>query len=166
MSGYSIPRPIVSQDDLDSFECGEADLNEYLRKRAIANHRGGAGTCYITEKDGRVVGYFVITMGSVQRVDATHRVGNFMPDPVPVVLLARLAVDQKEQGHRLGAQLLRAAIVKSVEVSELIGARAILVHALHDRARTFYQHFGFEASPTDPLHLFLLMKDARKVVVG
>jgi predicted N-acetyltransferase YhbS len=87
-----------------------------------------------------------------------------MPDPVPVVLLGRLAIDVKEQGRGLGAHLLRDAITRTVEAAELVGVRALLVHALHDQARRFYLHFGFESSPTPPLHLFLLMKDTRALV--
>ena len=86
-----------------------------------------------------------------------------MPDPVPVILLARLAVDLKEQGHGLGSHLLRDAIARTVEAADIVGVRALLVHALHDRARDFYLHFGFETSPTHPLHLMLLLKDARAI---
>lgn len=87
-----------------------------------------------------------------------------MPDPVPVILLSRLAVDRREQASGLGRSLLRDAILRSVEASEIIGVRALLVHALNDTARTFYERFDFEPSPTDPLHLFLLMKDARSLL--
>lgn len=86
-----------------------------------------------------------------------------MPEPVPAILLSRLAVDRTEQGHGLGAHLLRDAVTRSVAAADLIGVRAILVHALHDRARAFYTHFDFEPSPTDPLHLLLSIKDARAI---
>jgi GNAT superfamily N-acetyltransferase len=89
-----------------------------------------------------------------------------MPEPVPAILLSRLAVDRKDQGLGLGKDLLRDAIVRSVEAADLIGARALLVHALNDNAREFYAHFDFEPSPTDPLHLMLLIKDARVVLRG
>jgi GNAT superfamily N-acetyltransferase len=87
-----------------------------------------------------------------------------MPEPIPVVLLGRLAVDRKEQGRSLGSNLLRDAITRTVEAAEIIGVRALLVHALNERARDFYLHHDFEPSPTDPLHLMLLIKDARKIV--
>jgi GNAT superfamily N-acetyltransferase len=89
-----------------------------------------------------------------------------MPDPVPVILLGRLAVDAKEQGRGQDAHLLRDAITRTVEAAELVGVRALLVHAFHDQARQFYLHFGFEPSPTHSLHLFLLMKDARTLTAG
>lgn len=87
-----------------------------------------------------------------------------MPDPVPVILLSRLAIDRKEQGKGLGKHLLRDAITRSVGAAEVIGVRALLVHALHEDARAFYMHFDFEPSPTDPLHLLLLIKDARALI--
>ena len=87
-----------------------------------------------------------------------------MPNPVPVILLSRLAVDRKEQHKGLGKHLLRDAITRSVQAADIVGVRALLVHALHDSARSFYEHFEFEPSPTDPLHLLLLMKDARAII--
>ena len=89
-----------------------------------------------------------------------------MPEPIPVVVLGWLAVDRKEQGHRLGSNLLPDAITRTVEAAEIIGVRALLVHAVHERAHDFYLHHDFEPSPTDPMHLMLLMKDARKVSRG
>jgi len=89
-----------------------------------------------------------------------------MPDPVPVILLSRLAIDRKEQGKGLGRHLLRDAITRAVQAADLIGVRAMLLHALHDQARAFYAHFEFEPSPTDPLHLLLLIKDARELIGG
>ncbi len=137
MSGYSLPRPIAEDDVTSSFDSGEPSLDEYLHKRALGNH--------------------------VQHGDVTGNVRRNMPAPVPVILLMRLAVDRKEQGSGLGKNLLRDAIRRSVEASEIIGVRALLVHALNDTARAVYAHFDFERSPTDPLHLLLLIKDARSV---
>lgn len=164
MSGYSLPRPIAEDDDTSDFDSGEPSLDEYLRRRALANHGQGASRCFVTCRDGRVVGYYALTSASVQHRAVAGKVRRNMPDPVPVILLSRLAVDRMEQGSGLGKNLLRDAILRSVEASEIIGVRAILVHALHDNARAFYAHFDFEPSPTDPLHLLLLMKDARSVV--
>ncbi|HEX8079363.1 MAG TPA: GNAT family N-acetyltransferase [Jatrophihabitans sp.] len=164
MSGYSTPRPIGSEDDLADFDSGEPSLDEWLRKRSVINQATGASRCFVTCRDGRVVGYYALATGSVQRLAATPRVGQGMPEPIPVVLLGRLAVDLKEQGRRLGSQLLRDAIARTVAAAEIVGIRALLVHALHERAREFYLHYDFEQSPTDPLHLMLLMKDARKIV--
>jgi GNAT superfamily N-acetyltransferase len=166
VSGYAAPRPISGEDNVADFDSGESSLDDWPRRRALANHAAGASRCYVTCSDGRVVGYYALATGSVQLHGAPRRVGHGMPDPVPVILLARLAVDRKEQGHGLGANLLRDAIARTVEAADIIGVRALLVHALNDRARDFYLHYEFEVSPTDELHLMLLMKDARAIVRG
>lgn len=161
---YSPPRPISEADDITDFSSGEPSLDDYLRERALVNHLQGGSRCFVTCADGRVVGYYALAAGAVVRGDAPGRVRRNMPDPVPVILLSRLAVDRKEQGRGLGSHLLRDAIGRCVQASDLVGVRAILVHALHDEARAFYAHFEFEPSPTDDLHLMLLMKDARALV--
>lgn len=160
MSGYSSPRPIRVNDDLAAFDSGEPDLDSYLRQKAVTNHIQGGSRCFVTCRDGRVVGFYGLAAAAVER-GSPGRVRRNMPDPVPVILLSRLAVDRTEQGKGAGSHLLRDAITRSMAAAELIGVRAILVHALRDHARAFYAHFGFEPSPTDPLHLLLLIKDAR-----
>lgn len=166
MSNYKLPRPISEDDDTSSFECGEPSLDDYLRKRALANHVQGASRCFVTCRDSRVVGYYALASASVQHRDLAGRMRRNMPDPVPVILLSRLAIHRDEQGSGLGKNLLRDAILRSVEASEIIGVRALLVHALNDAARAFYVHFDFEPSPTDPMHLLLLIKEARSVLLG
>ncbi len=156
-----MPRPITGDDDTTNFDSGEPSLDEYLRNRALANHAQGASRCFVTCRDNRVVGYYALASASVHHRDVGGKVRRNLPDPVPVILLSRLAVDRTEQGTGLGKNLLRDAILRSVEASEIIDVRALLVHAHNDTARTFYSHFDFEASPTDPLHLLLLIKDAR-----
>lgn len=164
MTGYSIPRPISEVDDTATFDSGEPTLDDYLRKRALANHVGGASRCFVTCRDGRIVGYYALSTGAVSHADCTGKFRRNMPDPIPVILLSRLAIDRKHQGCGLGENLLRDAITRSVQVAEDIGVRAILVHALHDQARSFYTRYQFEPSPTDPLHLMLMIKDARASV--
>ncbi|CAM3516060.1 GNAT family N-acetyltransferase [Mycobacterium frederiksbergense] len=164
MSGYSVPRPISETDDLGEFACGEPTLDSYLRTRALTNHFGGASRCFVTCLGGRVVGYYALASGAVSHSDCAGRFRRNMPDPIPVILLSRLAVDLKHQGGGLGGSLLRDAIARSVQAAEQIGVRAILVHALHDLAQSFYARYDFEPSPTDPLHLMLLIKDARASV--
>ncbi|HNM84884.1 MAG: GNAT family N-acetyltransferase [Mycobacterium sp.] len=161
MSGYSSPRPISADDDVATFDSGEPGLDTYLRKRALANDAEGASRCFVTCRGGRVVGFYALAAAAVERRSAHGRIRRNMPDPVPVILLSRLAVDRAEQGTGLGAHLLRDAIGRCVAAADLIGVRAMLVHALHDDARNFHAHFGFEPSPTDPLHLLLSIKDAR-----
>jgi GNAT superfamily N-acetyltransferase len=165
MSGYRTPRPISEGDDVAAFDSGESDLDNYLRTRALANHIEGASRCFVTCREGRVVGFYALASASLPRAAAPGRVRRNMPDPMPVILLSRLAIDRKDQGKGLGAQLLRDAIIRSVAAAEIVGVRAMLVHAMHDQARAFYAHFDFEPSPTDPMHLLLLIKDAR-VLLG
>ena len=163
MSGYSPPHPISEEDDTAAFDSGAPTLDDYLRRRALANHVQGASSCFVTCRDRRVVGYYALASASIQH-SVAGKVRRNMPDPVPVILLSRLAVDRKEQGSGLGKNLLRDAILRSVEAADIIGVRAVLVHALNDTARAFSAHFDFESSPTDPLHLLLLIKDARTAI--
>jgi len=164
VSGYSSPRPISEGDDVATFDSGEPSLDDYLRTRALANHVEGASRCFVTCRDGRVVGFYALASAAVERGSAPGKVRKNMPNPIPVILVARLAIDRKEQGKGLGKHLLRDAIARCVQVADVIGVRAMLVHALHEEARAFYAHFEFEPSPTDPLHLLLLIKDARAIV--
>lgn len=164
MSGYSAPRPITAGDEVADFDSGEPSLDDYLRGRALANRVEGVSRCFVTCREGRVVGFYALASAAVHRASAPGRVRRNMPDPVPVILLSRLAIDAKHQGQGLGAQLLRDAITRAAAAAEIIGVRALLVHALHEQARAFYAHLDFEPSPTDPLHLLLLIKDARALL--
>jgi len=159
VGGYSVPAPLSENDDVATFDCGEAALDDYLRKRALANHVLGASRCFVTRKDGRVVGYYGLATAAVARASVAGKVRRNMPDPIPVILLSRLAVDRKEHGRGLGKHLLRDAMLRTLQVAESVGVRALLVHAPHDEARRFYVKHGFEPSPTDQLHLMVLIKD-------
>lgn len=161
---YSTPRPVSGDDDYSTFDSGEPGLDEYLHKRALSNHIEGGSRCFVACRERRVVGFYALASAGVDRGSAPGPIRRNMPDPIPVILLSRLAVDGKEQGNGLGSHLLRDAISRSIGVAEQIGVRAILVHAMHDEARAFYEHFEFEQSPTDPLHLTLSMKDARALI--
>ncbi len=152
----SAPQPLTATHLLDDFACGEAVLDEWLTRRAVANQdRGASRTFVVADQEGRVVGYYAIAAGAVSHQWATRGVRRNMPDPVPVMVLARLAVDQRAQGIKLGAALLRDAVNRALLVSQNAGVRALLVHALHDRARQFYEHYGFRPSPQHPLTLML-----------
>lgn len=164
--GYSLPRPISQSDEIANFDSGEPSLDEYLRKRALANHVRGASRCFVTCRERQVVGFYALASASVEHGSAPGRVRQNMPDQVPVILLSRLAGDRKEQGNGLGKRLLRDAIERCIGVAEQVAVRAILVHALHEDARAFYARYGFDPSPTDPLHLLLTMKDARAALGG
>lgn len=148
--------------DLSAFDCGNESLNEWLKKYALLNQRSDAAQTYVVRRGGRVVGYFSLTAGSVRPEDATERAAKGLAKhPIGVVLLARLAVDQGEKGKGLGSALLKEALLRSLGAADTIGARAVLVHAISEEARRFYEHFGFERCPVDDFALMLLMKDLR-----
>ena len=156
---FSQPELLTSSHLIDAFSCGEFELDDWLRRRALANQISGASrTFVVTDPDGAVQGYYAMAAGAVSHQLATSNVRRNMPDPVPVIVLARLAVDQKAQGHKLGPALLRDAIKRAVAVSGNAGVRAVLVHALHERAKGFYEHFGFQVSPVHPMTLMLRLR--------
>ncbi len=152
----SAPQALTATHLLDGFTCGEASLDEWLTRRALANQLNGASrTFVVTDQDGRVFGYYAMAAGAVSHQMATSGVRRNMPDPVPVMVLARLAVDHRAQGIKLGAALLQDAVHRALIVSQNAGVRALLVHALHERARQFYEHYGFQESPQHPMTLML-----------
>lgn len=150
------PEPLSAQHQVDTFSCGESVLDEWLKRRALANQASGASrTFVVTDWQGLVMGYYALAAGAVIRQDATRSVRQNMPDPVPVMVLARLAVDARAQSIKLGASLLKDAVERALVVSQNAGARALLMHALNDRARQFYVHYGFQVSPVHPMTLML-----------
>ena len=131
-------------------------LDEWLKRRALANQASGASrTFVVADTGGHVRGYYAMAAGAVSHQVATSGVRRNMPDPVPVMVLARLAVDRGVQGRHLGAALLQDAVKRAVAVSQNAGVRALLVHALHEKARQFYERYGFQPSPTHPMTLML-----------
>mgnify|MGYP000851128167 FL=1 len=156
------PEPLTAAHRLDDFECGEAELDEWLKRRALANQASGATrTFVVTDQNARVHAYYAMAAGAVSHELATTRVRRNMPDPVPVMVLARLAVHLDMQGQDLGPALLQDAVNRAIAVAENAGVRALLVHALHERAKQFYEHFGFQPSP---LHSMTLMLRLSSVV--
>ncbi|HRQ59649.1 MAG TPA: GNAT family N-acetyltransferase [Azoarcus taiwanensis] len=152
----SPPEPLSAARHLDDFDCGEPILDDWLKRRALANQTSGASrTFVVTDQDGNVVGYYSLAVGAVSHEAATSRVRRNMPDPIPVLVLGRLAVDRRAQGARLGAALLQDTVRRAAAVAQNAGVRALLVHALNDRARRFYLHYGFQPSPQHPMTLML-----------
>ncbi len=158
------PRPIEPTDDVGTFDSGESSLDHYLSRRALANHHAGVARCYVSIERGtkRVLGFYTLSAVAVRRTAISARARRNTPDPVPAVLLGRLAVDRRAQGSGLGRLLVRDAILSTMSAADRIGVRLLLVHALHDQAAQFYTALGFRPSPTDPLHLYLLLDDVRK----
>ncbi|MGH2990470.1 MAG: GNAT family N-acetyltransferase [Solirubrobacterales bacterium] len=170
MPRFPDPERLASDHVLSGFNCGEGSLNLWLERHArSAGPAGGARTYVITDSDqeDRVVGYHAIATASIEHVDATERAAKGMPrHQISALLLARLAVDKSVQGEGLGAFLLRDAMLRTLNVSDEVGVRLLLAHALNDRARKFYLRFGFEPSPTDPMNLQIIVKDIRATVGG
>lgn len=162
------PRPIEASDNTADFDSGEASLDRYLADRALTNHLADLGRCYVCV-DGethKVLGYYTLSAVAVEHADIPDKVRRNAPNPVPAVLLGRLAVDAKAQGSGLGRFVVRDAILSTLAAADRIGVRILLVHALHAQAATFYEKLGFKRSPSDPLHLYLLLADARKSLGG
>jgi predicted N-acetyltransferase YhbS len=153
------PQPLSADHQLNTFNCGETSLDEWLKRRALLNQSNGASRTFVVVDESQLVmGYYALAAGAVHHQDATRSIRQNMPDPIPVMVLARLAVDIRTQGMQLGAGLLRDAVDRSLAVAKNTGVRALLVHALHERAKQFYLYFGFQASPVHPLTLMLRLK--------
>lgn len=162
MTRFAAPRLLESDDDVSRFTCDNDALDHWLRTRAKRNQRDGASRTYVVVHDGRVIAYFSLATAVIPHAQATGRARRNMPDPFPAMLLARLAVDRAFQGAQLGANLLRDAIRRTLVAAEIAGIRVLLAHTIDESARAFYEHFGLEPSPTDELHLMLVLHDARR----
>ena len=159
MSLYRGPELLASHHDIEGFDCGDEALNEWLRRRAPRNQREGSSRTWVVTDGGRVVAFYASSTAGVARTEATRRAARNQPDPLPAMLMGRLAVDTGHQGQGLAAALLKHFLLKALEVASLTGVRLVLVHAKDDQAASFYHHFGFEPSPIDDLTLMLLVKD-------
>ena len=148
---------------VDSFDCGQENLNRYLQQYSLMSQRAEAASTYVGVMNEKIIGYYTLVVSNVVYEDAPERLKKGLSrNPVPVMLLARLATDLDWQGKGIGAGLLRDAMQRTVQVADIAGVRAFLVHAKNDKAKAFYEHFDFYPSPTDPYHLYLLVKDIRK----
>jgi GNAT superfamily N-acetyltransferase len=154
--------------DVSRFDCGgHESLNDWLRRFALANQKNDSARTYAVHRAGFVVGYYSVAAGSVSVEEAPGRIAKGLArHPIPVILLARLAVDRAERGTGLGKALLKDALSRIAVAAEVVGARAVLVHAIDDKAKKFYLHFGFEPSLIHEMQLMLLMKDLRKALSG
>jgi len=161
MRALTAPEPLSSDHELDAFESGVASLDEWLKRRARRNEADGRSRTFVVCAARRVVGYYCLAAGSVLHATATGKVRRKMPDPVPILLLGRLAVDREWQGKGLGADLLADAVLRSIGAAKSVGVRAILVHAISDEARTFYEKHGFRPSPVEPMTLMITIEEAQ-----
>ena len=158
---FTPPEPLTECHDLADFDCGTAALDDWLKRRALKNQLSDATRTFVICMNGRVVGYYALASGSIstQSVDGSFR--RNMPDPIPVVILARLAIDRACQGKGLGRALFRDAALRVMQAADTIGIRGIIVHAISLPAKDFYLALGFDVSPLEPMTLTIALKDLR-----
>lgn len=163
----SRPEPLGADHRLDGFDCGKPALNDWLLRHARQAQGSGSAKTFVVADDNRVAGYFSLTVGQVDTLEAPERIRKGMGQyPVPVVILARLAVSHQDQGRGIGVGLLQDAIRRTMLIAEQAGIRAMLTHPIDEEAAKFYTRFGFIASPLREQQLLLLLKDARKFVMA
>ena len=148
-----------------NFDCGVSDLNQFLLKYALQNQGADSANTYFACENGAVLGFYTLVVGSVIHANAPKRITKGLAKhPVPVMILARLEADNTQHGQGIGRGLLKDALLRTAQASDIAGIRALLVHAKDDAARRWYQQFNFDESPTDSLHLYLLLKDIKKLL--
>ena len=159
------PVILTKEHDITQFDCGKPALNNYLLKYALDNTLNNSSKCYVATRGNKIVGYYCLSVCSVEKVSAPVRIGQGLGGyPVPLILITRLAVDLTEQNKGIGYSLLMNALLMSIQVSAKVGVRGIIVHAKDEQAKEFYLKYGFEPSPIDNLHLYMLIKDIKKTL--
>lgn len=161
---FSPPERLTSSHDVSQFECGETALDNWFKRRALQNEEAGASRTYVLRAGQEIAGYYALATGAIAHVEATGKVRRNMPDPVPVIILGRLAIASKFQGRGIGPALLRDAVLRTVQAAEIAGIRAILVHAISDQAKHFYEKYGFIPSPADPMTLMITVAEVAKIL--
>lgn len=164
--GTSAPEPLRPDHQFDAFDSGVDSLDQWLKRRALANEAAGASRTFVACSEARVVGFYSLAAASVVHDVATPRARRNMPDPVPAVILARLAVDKSLQGKGLGSGLLQDAVLRAAAAADSIGVRVLLVHAISEEAKRFYLKFGFQESPIEPMTLMVTLTELRREIGG
>lgn len=154
----SAPQLLADVHVIDAFDSGVPTLDEWLKRRARANQASGASRSYVVAEDDRVVGYYALASGALAAIDAPGPIRRNMPDPIPMAVLGRLAIDRSWQGRGLGAALLQDAVLRTAQAAAIMGMRGLLVHAISEAAKAFYERHGFLGSPTHPMTLVLSLK--------
>lgn len=165
-SEISPPEKLSPKHDLSEFDCGEPALDDWLRRRAARNQASRASRTYVVCAGEKVAACYSLAVGAVAHAGSPGRIKRNMPDPVPVMILGRLAVDQAFQGQSIGAALLRDAVLRTLQAAEIAGIRVMLVHAVSERAKRFYEAQGFRASPVDPMTLMITLAEAERMPGG
>ncbi len=161
---FSAPEPLGTQHQIGDFNSGVASLDEWLKRRALANQASGAARSFVVCEANKIVGYYALASGAVKVAAAPGRFRRNIPDPIPVVVLARLAVDRAHQGLGLGRALVCDGARRVVHAADAIGIRGILVQAITGEAKAFYLSLGFDPSPIDPMTLMITLADVRKSI--
>lgn len=159
-AAVSGPELLAAHHETAAFTCGEAMLDDWLRRRALANQVSGVSRSYVITNEAAIVGYYTLAAGAIALAEAPGRLRRNMPDPIPMVVLGRLAIDRSHQGFGLGRALLRDAVRRTCGAADTIGIRGMLVHALSPAAKRFYESCGFLESPNNPMTLVIALKDA------
>lgn len=159
----SAPTLLDEAHELNLFDSGHDSLDEWLRRRARANQVSGASRTYVVCDEQRVVGYYCLSSGALATADAPGTLKRNMPDPIPMAILGRLAIDKNWQGKGLGAALLQEAVLRAGQAAHIMGIRGLLVHAISEDAKAFYEHYGFKASPSNPMTLVMSLKRSERV---
>lgn len=157
----SAPEPLAPDHDIEGFECGEPALDVWLKRRAKANQVSGASRTFVVRDASVVVAYYALASSAIDVASATGRFRRNIPDPIPVVVLARLAVARSHQGRGFGPALVQDAARRVVQAADAIGIRGFIAHAISDEARTFYLRLGFDPSPVDAMTLMTTLADLR-----
>jgi GNAT superfamily N-acetyltransferase len=158
------PEPLANHHDIEGFDCGEASLDNWLRRRARANQVSGASRTYVASDGKRVVGYYALASGTVTIENAPGRFKRNMPNPIPVVVLGRLAIDREWQKKGIGRALFKDSALRVAHAADSIGIRGIVVHAISEEAKNFYLALGFDPSPLEPMTLMITLSDLRAVL--
>lgn len=154
----SAPIPINSNHIRDTFDCGLDSLNQWLINKSLKNEKKGASRTYVASSFNKIIGFYCLSAGAVRRKDTPSNLSRNMPEPIPVIILGRLAVDKEWQGKGLGQDLLSDAIKRAINASDTVGAKALIVHALSKEAQQFYKKCGFIISPTDEMNLMISLR--------
>lgn len=162
-SPLSAPSPIAEHHEIRDFDCGEPSLNDWLKNRALKNERAGASRTYVVCRGQVVVGYYCLAAGAIARDDAPKVMRRNMPDPIPILVMGRLAIDHRYQNQGIGRALLRDAVLRAIQTASIIGVTALLVHAISEEAKRFYLSRGFIESPIQPMTLCLLIGTINKL---
>jgi GNAT superfamily N-acetyltransferase len=158
------PERLSAEHNLSGFDAGEPTLDDWLRRRAFQNEESAASRTYVMRFGARVAAYYTLAVGAIAHAQAPGRIRRNMPDPVPAMVLGRLAVDKTFQGSGIGTGLLRDAVLRTVQAADIAGIRVILVHAISTIAKRFYERYGFVASPVDPLTVMITVGEAAKLL--